>query len=202
MTELIHDLLAYTTTEHATLDLRPVDLTELAEEVAGVHADRLAAAAAADPDRGVQPPQLYVGRLPRVHGDPVRLRQLLDNLVGNAIKYSPDDRPARVDVTAEPRPDGRLEITVADRGIGIPEGQHAKVFQRFFRVAEHVARPGTGLGLAICQRIVELHGGTISAVDNPGGGTRVVFTLPPAQSPGETEAETGALLTHAGPGSA
>jgi signal transduction histidine kinase len=83
-----------------------------------------------------------------------------------------------VDITAEAPHEGFVRVTLADRGLGIPDGQHVRVFQRFYRVPEHAQHPGTGLGLAICHRIVELHGGTITAEDNPGGGTRVVFTLP------------------------
>lgn len=73
-----------------------------------------------------------------------------------------------------------VRVCVADNGIGIPEGQHDAIFANFHRAHLGSGYLGTGLGLAICQRIVERHGGTIAASDNPGGGSRFVFTLPAA----------------------
>ncbi|MFB9877491.1 ATP-binding protein [Planobispora siamensis] len=126
-------------------------------------------------------PQIYTGTLPPVRGNPPLLRQLFNNLIGNAIKYTAAGQVARVDITGEPTGDGWVRITVADRGIGIPAGEHEAIFTGFHRAAEAAdTYSGTGLGLAICQRVVERHGGTISACDNPGGGARLVFTLPAA----------------------
>lgn len=171
MRTLIHDLLAYSTARDARAE--PVDLS-LADVVQDVAAARL------DTYRGGELlPRIRVAHLPRVHADPVLLRQLLDNLIGNALKYTRDGAPA--DVTVSPHPTaepGWVAVQVADRGIGIPPGQHEAVFGDFHRAHPGGAYAGTGLGLAICRRITSRHGGTITADDNPGGGSRFTFTIP------------------------
>jgi signal transduction histidine kinase len=111
--------------------------------------------------------------------EPVLLRQVLDNLIGNSIKYvAPDVRPI-VTVTGSPVavPPGFVELQIADNGIGIPAGQHGTVFETFHRAHRDGYR-GTGLGLSIVKRIVERHGGTVSAADGPAGGTVVTLCLP------------------------
>jgi signal transduction histidine kinase len=74
--------------------------------------------------------------------------------------------------------ESQVHVQIADRGIGIPAGHHAAIFTSFHRAHATSPYTGTGLGLAICHRIVERHGGHIYATDNPGGGTRMHFTLP------------------------
>ncbi|GII19831.1 ATP-binding protein [Planomonospora parontospora] len=173
MAGLIDDLLAYATARDATLQPREVDLDALVREIAAEHLT----AAAADPGRPA--PRIGVGPLPAVHADPPLVRQLVDNLLGNAVKYVRPGQGAEVEVRSLPAPPGRVRIEVADRGIGIPPGQHQAIFAGFHRAAGGYT--GTGLGLAICERIVERHGGAIIAEDNPGGGARFRFTLPAAQ---------------------
>ena len=121
---------------------------------------------------------MTVGEIPPVHGDRVLIDQVLENLIGNALKY----------VTAGVRPEvdvrgcadqGMVRVTVTDNGIGLPEGQHESIFAEFHRV-HPAGYEGTGLGLAIARRIVTRHGGTIVARDNPAGGTVFEFTLPSA----------------------
>ncbi|GAA3446482.1 hypothetical protein GCM10018955_59200 [Planomonospora venezuelensis] len=170
MSRLIDDLLAYATARDATLTPVTVGLNKLVREVVDEHLT----AAAADPSMSAS--QVYIGPLPAVCADLPLIRQLLDNLIGNAIKYTPPGRAAHVDITAAPTGDGRIRVEIADRGIGIPPGEHQAIFTGFHRVA--TAYSGTGLGLAICKRVVERHGGTITATDNPGGGARFAFTLP------------------------
>jgi signal transduction histidine kinase len=169
MAALIDTLLAYATARDAPLKVERIQLGPLVEEV--VH-DRVSYR----PD-GEQP-DLYVGPMPAVRADPAMLRHVLDNLVGNALKYVRPGATPRVDVTASPEPGGGVRIEVADRGIGIPDSDKPEVFETFHRSTEVAAYAGTGLGLAICKRIVERHGGTIGVADNPGGGTRFFFTLP------------------------
>ncbi|WP_373872513.1 sensor histidine kinase [Planobispora siamensis] len=155
------------------MSLLDVDTADLVRQIID---DHLAGVEEAD-----AVPQIYTGTLPPVRGNPPLLRQLFNNLIGNAIKYTAAGQVARVDITGEPTGDGWVRITVADRGIGIPAGEHEAIFTGFHRAAEAAdTYSGTGLGLAICQRVVERHGGTISACDNPGGGARLVFTLPAA----------------------
>src|SRR4029077_7243425 len=117
--------------------------------------------------------------LPPVQADPVLLRQLLDNLIGNAIKYTAAGTTPALTITAH-RDGPMIEIRIVDNGIGIPEGQHDAIFGNFHRAHPSEGYQGTGLGLAICRRIVERHHGTIVAPDNPGGGTCFIFTVPAA----------------------
>ncbi|GIJ44916.1 hypothetical protein Val02_18020 [Virgisporangium aliadipatigenens] len=169
---LIDDLLDYATARDASINATAVDLRSVLDEVVPV-----VLAGSRTDDR----PDIYIGPLPPVHADPAMLRQLMHNLLGNAVKYTPPGRTARVDITAGPdEGDGMVHLRVADRGIGIPEGQHEAIFHTFHRAHRDAAFPGTGLGLAICQRIVHRHGGTIAASDNPGGGARFELTLPAA----------------------
>lgn len=178
MRTLIEDLLAYATARDAALDQQPVDLAEVVSEVLIERTAHLR-----DPGAGGLFPDIYTGPLPVVHADPGMIRQLVDNLVGNALKYTAPGQPARVDISANRRPgDDLWTITIADRGIGIPAEDQPHIFASFHRAAAHSTYQGTGLGLAICERIVTRHGGTIAATGNPGGGTRFRFTLPPAHS--------------------
>jgi PAS domain S-box-containing protein len=194
MRSLIDDLLAYATARNAAPDVRALDLHTLVEDVVAVHTDRLRVRGGADQLF----PDVYVAPLPAVAADPAMVRQLVDNLIGNALKYVPPGRAARVDVTAEPDRDGWVRVVVADRGIGVPPGQHEAIFESFHRAHRGSAYPGTGLGLAICHRIATRHGGAVGAEDNPGGGTRIWFTLPAIGTPTRTPprpAAAGADLT-------
>ena len=177
MVRLIDDLLAYATARDRPLRRETVDLAALVDAVV---AERTAHLRAAPGAGGAAPlfPEVDVGPLPAVRADAGMIRQLLDNLIGNSLKYTVPGRPAQLTIYAEPAGGGSTSIQVTDRGIGIPVADQSHVFASFHRAAAHTAYTGTGLGLAICHRIVDRHGGTITATDNPGGGTRVVFTLP------------------------
>jgi two-component system sensor histidine kinase KdpD len=113
--------------------------------------------------------------LPMAPMDFVLITHVLANLLDNAIKYSPSDVPIeiRAHVTS-----GHLEVEVADRGIGIPSEDLARVFDKFYRVQRPGSVSGTGLGLSICKGIVEAHGGFIAAENRAGGGTTITFALP------------------------
>ena len=180
MRRLIEDLLTYASTRNAAPDITRVDLRALVADVVAGHTDRFRRCGDAD-----RLPLIHVGVLPAVAGDATMISQLMDNLIGNALKYVRPGQPARVDVLAEagpgaPEQPGWVRIVVADRGIGIPAGQHQAIFENFHRAHRRSPYPGTGLGLPICEQIVRRHGGDIGAVDNPGGGTRFWFTLPAA----------------------
>jgi len=115
-------------------------------------------------------------RLPPVEADPVRLVQLLVNLLSNASKYSPLGQ--KIDLGLDVF-DHNLLIAIADRGPGIPENERADVFQHFVRLAmENSDQYGAGLGLSVVKHIVDGHGGTISIDDRPGGGAIFWITLP------------------------
>ncbi|WP_433789851.1 sensor histidine kinase [Actinoplanes sp. CA-252034] len=130
---------------------------------------------AADAHRGTGPVRLEtsVEGDPVVHADPVRLRQVVGNLVSNAIRYTPAG--GTVTVTAS-----QSTITVRDTGIGISEEDLPRVFDRFWRADESRSRAtgGSGLGLAITRKLVEAHGGTITVQSTPGMGTVFTVRLP------------------------
>jgi signal transduction histidine kinase len=183
MRGLIDDLLAYATARDRALNPAAVDLQRLAAEIISERTDHLRGEHG---PTGPSPfPDIYTGPLPTIHADPGMIRQLLDNLIGNALKYTAPGQPARVSISAHSRPgDHDVRIEIADRGLGIPEGQHDLVFNSFHRA--HTSQreyTGTGLGLAICKRIVDRHNGSISVTNNPGGGSRFQFTLPAAIPP-------------------
>lgn len=133
-------------------------------------------------------------RLPRVRVDPEKITQVLNNLLANAIKYSPQGGEIKAEVRLvqseqELRrmfgdtPPVRLPcliVSIADNGMGIPEAELDQIFERFYRVDNKLTRaiPGAGLGLYICKSIVETHGGHIWAKNRPQGGSIFSFSLP------------------------
>ncbi|MFC4063352.1 ATP-binding protein [Actinoplanes subglobosus] len=171
MRGLIDGLLAYATAREAMVTPAPVDLAEVVAEIALARTDAAAAA-------GSPMPRFTIGPLPAVRADPVLVRQLLDNLIGNAVKYTAPGVLPALRITAEDD-HGMVAVRIVDNGIGIPAGQHEAIFGNFHRAHADGGYRGTGLGLTICKRIVERHGGTITAVDDPGGGSCFTFTLPP-----------------------
>jgi two-component system sensor histidine kinase KdpD len=115
---------------------------------------------------------------PLISADFVLIVHVLTNLLDNAIKYSPPGSPLDVQVCSAGKD---AQITVMDRGVGIPKGDLERVFDKFYRVQRPEQVTGTGLGLAICKGIVEAHGGRIWAEGRPGGGTCLTMTLPAAE---------------------
>jgi signal transduction histidine kinase len=113
------------------------------------------------------------------HWDQPRLARVVANLLGNAVKYSPGGGPIEVRVSREGGVPGCAVLTVMDRGMGIPEAEIDRVFERFQRGTNVVGLvPGTGLGLASARHIVESHGGTIAAANRPGPGAVFTVRLP------------------------
>lgn len=105
-----------------------------------------------------------------------KIVQVLENLLGNAVKFSPKGSTVRVYCEAL---DGEFRVQVEDEGVGIKPEQAARVFDKFYRVdSSNTAREGLGLGLTIVKNIVEAHGGMIRLDSEPGRGTRVTFTIP------------------------
>jgi signal transduction histidine kinase len=154
---------------HARVDQRPTDLGGPVRDAV----DAISAAAAArelavncEADAAVM-----------VAGDPVRLRQVVDHLLGNAVKFTPPGGTVTVSLT---RRGGTAVLTVSDTGVGIPPAERDKIFNRFFRGAAARARsiPGSGLGLAIARAIVDKHAGTIGLAVGDGPGATFVLRLP------------------------
>ncbi|MET0416260.1 MAG: PAS domain-containing sensor histidine kinase [Actinoplanes sp.] len=171
LTRLVEDL----------LDLANLDAGHIAVELQSISAAQLLTEAVDDRRADAEAKQISIttsfdAHLP-LNADPDRLRQVLDNLLGNAIRYTPAEGSVTVCAVAA---GDQVAISVTDTGIGIPEDQYPKLFSRFFRAtnATKYSSKGSGLGLAVSKAIVEAHGGTIAARTEPGGGTTFAVTLP------------------------
>jgi signal transduction histidine kinase len=117
--------------------------------------------------------------LPVVRGDADRLRQVLSNLIDNAVKYSPDGEPVEVRARTE---NGSVVVDVSDHGPGIPPDERPLIFEKFGRAPSGGAKPGTGLGLYIARSIAEAHGGSLEVADAPGRGATFTLALPASGS--------------------
>ena len=117
--------------------------------------------------------------VPAVAADPDGLRQVLVNLVENAVKYSPAGGP--VELALEQR-DGRVRFSVRDEGLGIPAAEQGRIFEKFYRLDPNLSRGvgGTGLGLYICREILHRMGSRIQLESEPGHGSTFSFELPVA----------------------
>lgn len=170
MQALIEDMLSYARITTAARPFRSVDLADL---VGGVLRDLQARVE----QTGAR---IEVGPLPTVLADAVQMRQLFQNLLGNALKFRRAGVPPIVHVTCA-RSDAAVpsrQIVVEDNGIGFEPRYTAKIFQLFERLHGRSEYEGTGMGLAIARKIVERHGGTILASGRPGRGATFTFTLP------------------------
>lgn len=170
MQTLITDLLAYgRLNSDADAMNTDVDLTALVSSTL----DTLGPAVQAARDH------IEIGSLPVVRGNPARLGQLMQNLIGNAVKFQRAGQQAEVRISA--RDLGKSwEIEVADNGIGIKADYREQIFKPFKRLHSPDTYPGSGMGLAICRKIVQSHGGMLTIVDNIPTGSIFRFTLPKA----------------------
>ena len=173
LARLSNDLLKLSQIEAGKLnaDFQPVDLKLLVDS--GVEAAR---GAAANKNLTITPSKL-ASNLPRVRGDANLLRDILRNLLDNAIQYTPSG--GRVEVSAALH-DGFAVVTVSDTGIGIPQSDQPRIFERFYRVDAARSREvgGTGLGLSIAKHVVEAHGGKIWVESIVGSGSSFHFSVP------------------------
>jgi signal transduction histidine kinase len=172
---IVNEILLATQLEAGRLELEtePFDAVELVDRV--VEATRAYAPA------GVTVDPVVSDALPRIDADREKVRQVLVNLVENAIKYSPDG--GRVEVAVEPHDDAVL-FSVRDEGLGIPADEQGRIFEKFYRLDPHMTRGvgGTGLGLYICNELVGRMGGHIWVESTPGQGSSFLFQLPAATS--------------------
>jgi len=174
MSELIDALLDYAWTGRENVPLQTVDLNHVAAEVSV----DLRSVLESDRER------LNIRVLPEVSGDPVALRQLLQNLIANALKFRGKADPV-VTVACDEAPAAWV-ISVADNGIGIAAESLKDIFQPFQRLHARSDYEGSGLGLATCQRIVTQHGGKIWVESQLGSGSTFRFTCPKMDDSGET----------------
>jgi len=189
---LVSDLLFLAQVDAGKLafDVAPVDLEEIVEQCVETSLPVADAKGIALTARTMH--------LPEVQGDRARLVQVLDNLVSNAVKFTPGG--GRVEVRLK-EVDGAAVVEVEDTGLGFSNDEQEKLFERFFRSsrAEQNAIPGTGLGLAIVKAIVERHGGQIELDSTENAGTTVRVRLPVAQRDLDTVAPRGRRLTGESP---
>jgi signal transduction histidine kinase len=172
VTALINDLLDHSRIEAGVVKVRPepVDLGELlsaARQDHAVLARKKRLAFSFDPPKD----------LPRLSADPHRLRQVLDNLLSNAFKFTPEGGRVVLSARAGKR---EVVVSVKDSGVGLSPLEARRVFDRFYQVEKNISARarGTGLGLSICKALVERHGGRIWVDSVPGRGSDFQFTLP------------------------
>jgi signal transduction histidine kinase len=178
---LIGDVLDTSRIEAGTFSYRfgDVDVAELVRDtVAGFALHQEEVTVVAHVDRQV----------PKVSGDRERLRQVLQNLLENAVKYSRSGEEVDVRAWAE---NGRVLVAVEDTGPGIPSEQHALIFERFGRANVGLGKPGTGLGLFIARSIAEAHGGRLTVDSTPGDGATFTLELPVLTEARQTPAPAG-----------
>jgi signal transduction histidine kinase len=172
MTRLVDDLLDVSRLKSGSLEIRP-GATDLSELCADVIRDR---AASVTTHRFVyrEPNELVIG-----DWDADRLYQVIDNLVGNAVKYSPPGGTVTLSAGVDAR-DGSATVTVADDGPGIAASDRERIFSAFYRTSDAAASQiaGLGLGLYICHELVAAHGGSIEVGDADGGGAAFTVRLP------------------------
>ena len=172
LARLVNDLLDFSRmdTGRFRLDMAWVDMAELADEVVGLYTQQYRAH------------QLLVevsGDLPMVYADPHRVRQVLINLISNAVKYSPSGGKVAVALTTSDEP-VEMWVSVQDEGLGIEAEDQEHVFAAFFRASQHLPQliEGLGLGLTVSKALVEAHDGRIWVESEPGHGSTFTFSLP------------------------
>lgn len=166
MHTLVADILTFSRVEARACKFEPADLNQIVAQTAAMLEDEIQISNA----------EITYEELPTIAGDPAQLSQLLNNLIGNALKYQTTDTP-KIHISAERRGQEWI-ISVRDNGIGIDAKHQDKIFEIFKRLHSQENYPGTGIGLAICKRIVDRHGGRIWLDSGPGAGSTFRFSLP------------------------
>jgi light-regulated signal transduction histidine kinase (bacteriophytochrome) len=172
MQELVQDLLVFSRLNSRPRSFVAVDLGQVTREVLSDLEIRIAESGA----------QVDIGELPTIDADPMLIRQLLQNLIGNALKFHKKGQPPVVRIRAVPDSGsdspGMCGLSVADEGIGFDEKYLDRIFAVFQRLHGRDEYEGTGVGLAICRKIARRHGGDITASSAPGHGSVFTVTLP------------------------
>ncbi len=175
MQQLINDLLTYSRVQTKAKPMERVDLNEVVEDLGEVEL----AIPLEEAGGAIEVPE----PLPCVYADPSQMHQLMQNLIGNGLKYHREGVPPVITIRGE-QAGSMVRIEVQDNGIGIEEAYYEKVFGMFQRL--HADDKGTGVGLAVCKSIVERHEGEIGVESMPGEGSMFWFTMP-----GEGRGERG-----------
>ena len=174
MQTLINDLLTFSRVTTRAQPFTEVDLNALVGEVISDLEMQIARTDA----------KVEAGKLPNIEADPTQIHQLLQNLIHNGLKYHREGLPPDVQITASTTRK-HCRIMVKDNGIGFDMQYLGRIFKPFQRLHRRQEYEGSGMGLAICRRIVERHGGEITAESSPGKGSTFIVTLPMVQSKGE-----------------
>ena len=172
MRELLDALLTYTSVDRVGREFKPAKMDDTVKD------------AVSDLEFAVQEigARVAIGPLPTIVGDAHQLRQLFRNILANALKYHRPEVKTFIKIHGEER-DGKCLIFVEDNGIGFDEKYLDKIFLPFQRLHGKQEYSGTGIGLAICKKIVERHGGTITATSTPGKGSTFIISLPVDRTP-------------------
>lgn len=168
MNQLIEDLLAFTRITTKRLPYTRVDLNHVIDEVL---ADLEASVSA-------KHGHVDIDSLPAVYGDPRQMHQLFQNLISNALKFSKASEPPHIHIAGQDISAQEVEISIRDNGVGFEKRFRHQIFQPFKRLHGWGQHEGSGLGLSICQKIVENHGGHITANSRPGQGSTFTVSLP------------------------
>ena len=181
MHTLINDLLGYSRVTTKAQPFKPTNLRKIADEVVGDLEARIEESGG----------EVVIEELPTIDADQVQMRQLFQNLIANAWKFRRSDAPVRVKMFSErlsgesgettSTTDGFVRIFVNDNGIGFDEKYLDRIFTPFQRLHARNEYEGTGIGLAVCRKIVERHGGTLTATSKTGEGSTFIVTLPATQ---------------------
>lgn len=173
MTQMIEGLLVYSRVSTQPHPFQMVDMNEIVRQICSIEL----AAVIEEKNVIIDIPK----PLAAVEADPVQMRQLMQNLIANGIKYQPKGARPRITITSQPA-DDMIRIEVADNGIGIKPEHHSAVFEMFKRLHTRGEYEGTGIGLAVCKRIVDRHNGKIGVESQYGKGSAFWFTVPAVKS--------------------
>ena len=172
MQTLIQDVLTLSKVNTARLNVVQVDLQAIIDEVLKDFAEK------------VNQPHVHVHGLPTIEANPTQMWRLLQNIIGNALKFHRPDEPVKIEIWAERFVEDGQEMTtiqIKDNGIGFAQQDGERVFDMFHRLHNRSQFEGSGMGLAICQRIVERHNGRIEVKSKPNKGSTFMITLPLSQ---------------------
>ncbi len=183
MQGLIYDLRIFSSISSKAQPFVPVDLGSVVLEVVSDLEEKIKQSGG----------KVEIGQLPKIDADPLQMHQLFQNLIGNALKFAKKNEDPVIKVHgmfsnrngAEAEND-YYQLTVEDNGIGFDEKYAERIFGVFQRLHDKSEYEGTGIGLSVCKKIVERHGGSITAKSEPGEGAKFIITLPVKQINGES----------------
>jgi len=186
MQQMIDALLVYSRVTTRGADFEPVDLNKVVEELCAVEL----AVKIEEIGAKIMTPE----RLHNVNCDPAQIRQLMQNLIANGLKYQKEGVVPEITIRSSVVDNDIIQVEVADNGIGIKQEQFKDVFVMFKRLHSRQEYEGAGIGLAVCKKIVERHGGDIGVSSTYGQGATFWFTLPALKTPVEKQSETSVAL--------